>query len=324
MKIFITGASGFVGGAAARRFAADGHEVVAMSRSEASDARIRDCGARPVRCDLESVTAAHLDGAEVVIHAAAFVEAWGPPDAWSRINVAGTKRMLAAASSAGVRRFIHIGTEAAIVFGQDVHNADETVPLAPSSPYPYCSSKAQAEMAVVAANGFPPGFETIVLRPRFIWGPGDETLLPQIRRAAESGAWIWVDHGRALTSTVHIDNLVDAIGLAFSAGRAGQAYYILDEGTRSMREIIEGMAAAHGLVLPARSIPRWLADWLGGAMEAIWRQLGLRGTPPLTRHVAMVLSRDCTLNGAKAAAELGYRPRVSVADGLAQVAAARQ
>ena len=153
MNIFITGASGFVGGAATRHLVAAGHSVRAMSRSDKSDAAIRDAGGEPVRCDLENVTAEHLAGCDAVIHSAAYVEAWGPPEAWYRFNVEGTEAMLAAARDAGVRRFIHIGTEAGIVYGQNVHNADESYPLAPNSPYPYCATKAQAEQAVRAAWG---------------------------------------------------------------------------------------------------------------------------------------------------------------------------
>jgi nucleoside-diphosphate-sugar epimerase len=97
MRIFVTGASGFVGGATAKRFVADGHEVSAMSRSEKSDAAIRALGATPVRCDLENVEAEHLCGAEAVVHCAAFVEQWGPRDAWKRFNVDGTARLLKAA-----------------------------------------------------------------------------------------------------------------------------------------------------------------------------------------------------------------------------------
>jgi len=71
-----------------------------MSRSSPSDQKIRAIGAEPVRCDLEMVTAADLRGAEIVIHCAAFVEQCGPPNAWDRINVQGTRRMLAVAQQA--------------------------------------------------------------------------------------------------------------------------------------------------------------------------------------------------------------------------------
>ncbi|MEP2103574.1 MAG: NAD-dependent epimerase/dehydratase family protein [Parasphingorhabdus sp.] len=316
MRIFVTGASGFVGGAASKALIAAGHQVMAMSRSEKSDAVIRDLGAEPVRCDLETITADHIGNAEAVLHSAAFVEAWGPKDAWHRYNVLGTQAVLDAAQAAGVQRFIHIGTEAGICHGQHVRDADETVPLAPNSPYPYCATKAQAEQRVRDANrdGV---FETIVLRPRFIWGPGDTTLLPMVEAMAKSGKWMWINDGKAMTSTTHISNLVHAIMLALTNGRAGEAYFILDDGTISMKDMIGGMAQAKHLTLADKSISSGLADFVGGASEKIWRTLGLKSDPPLTAHAAMVMSRDCTLIGSKAAADLGYQPIVSRTEGLA-------
>ena len=314
MKIFVTGASGFVGGAVTRHLAAKGHEVFAMSRSASSDAKIVAAGGTPVRCDLESVAAEHLQGADAVIHSAAFVEAWGPQDAWHRFNVLGTQRVLDAANDAGVKRFIHIGTEAAIVYGQDIHDADESYPLAPQSPYPYCATKAQAEERVLDANA--PGFETIVLRPRLIWGPGDTTLMPVIETMAAAGKWVWIDGGEAMTSSSHIDNLVHGIELALDRGTPGNAYFILDDGTVSMREMITAMAAAKGLALPDKSIPGWLAAMIGAACETIWRVFGIKGEPPLTRHAAMVMRRNCTLNGGKAKAQLGYTPVITREQGM--------
>ena len=315
MRIFVTGASGFVGGAATRALVGDGHQVRAMSRSDRSDQRIRALGAEPVRCDLETITAADIGDCETVLHCAAYVEAWGPKDAWYRYNVLGTRTMLEQSEAAGVLRFIHIGTEAAICHGQHLHNADEGVPLAPESPYPYCATKAQAERIVRDANR--EGFTTIVLRPRFIWGPGDTTLLPLIEAMAKSGKWMWINHGRAMTSTTHIANLVHAIELALTEGKGGAAYFILDDGTIRMKEMIGAMAQSRGLRLPETSIPAWLADGLGRTMEAIWRIFHLQSDPPLTAHAAMVMSRDCTLNGNKAWAELHYRPVLSRAEGLA-------
>lgn len=314
MRIFVTGASGFVGGAAARKLLAAGHHVRAMSRSESADATVRALGAEPVRCDLENVTAAHLGDAELVLHSAAFVEQWGPRDAWKRFNVDGTARMLAAARQAGVRRFIHIGTEAALFYGQHLRGVDETYPLAPHSPYPYASTKAQAEQLVRDANGA--GFETIVIRPRFIWGPGDTTLLPTIERLAREGKFMWVNGGRAVTSTTHIDNLVHAIELALVRGQPGAAYFVLDDGVRSMREMIAGIAASRGLELADTSVPAWFADALGTVCEALWRWLPLPGSPPITRFSAMILSRDAILRDDWARVELGYAPVISVETGM--------
>lgn len=314
MHIFVTGASGFVGGAAVRHLVLCGHTVRAMSRSARADEFIRALGAEPVRCDLDTVEPAHLAGAEVVLHCAAFVEAWGPADAWWRANVLGTERMLAAARAAGARRFIHIGSEAALVRGQHLLGVDESYPLAPDSPYPYCATKAQAEQRVRAANA--PGFATIVLRPRFIWGPGDTTLLPEILAMAARGRWSWLDGGRARTSTTHIHNLVRGIELALTNGTPGEAYFILDDGERTLRTMVTAMAGSAGVTLPDTSVPSWLADAAGWLCEAVWRLLRLGGAPPLTRHAAMVMSRHCVLDGEKARRELGYRPVVGVDEGL--------
>lgn len=297
-----------------RHLIGSGHAVSAMSRSEKSDIAIRAAGATPVRCDLETVAADHIRGADIIIHAAAFVEQWGPKDAWFKSNVLGTQALLDAAKNAGVKRFIHIGSEAALCHGQHLRGVDETYPLAPNSPYPYCATKAQAEARVSAANG--QEIETIVLRPRFIWGPGDTTLLPTIEAMARSGGWTWLDHGRARTSTTHIENLVHAIELALTAGKPGEAYFILDDGERTLREIISGLAASQGIKLPDKSMPSFTADMVGGLCEFAWRTFGIKGDPPLTRHAAMVMSRDCVLKGDKARAGLGYAPVISVGDGL--------
>ena len=316
MNVFVTGGSGFVGGAAVRRLLAQGHQVRAMSRSEKSDDLIRTLGAVPVRCNLEDVDAEHLTGSDVVIHAAAYVEPWGPSDAWDRVNVGGTQRMLLAARGAGAKRFIHIGTEAALVHGQDLHEADESYPLAFTSPYPYCRTKALAEQAVRDANDVPGRFVTLVLRPRFIWGPGDQTLLPIILKTAAAGRWAWIDRGQKQTSTTYIENLVDAIELALTLGTPGDAYFILDNGTRSLHDMINAMARAANVGLPEKSIPYWVAAIVARFCEALWRSLRLSGQPPLTRHAAMVMARECTLSGDKAKRELGYQPRFSVEEGM--------
>jgi nucleoside-diphosphate-sugar epimerase len=322
MQIFITGASGFVGGAATRELLKQGHHVAAMSRSRESDERILEMGAVPVRCDLESIAAADIGDADICIHSAAFVGTWGPKDAWQQANVMGTRRVLEAAKSAGVSRFIHIGTEAAIVHGQHINGADETCPLALNSPYPYCATKAQAEKLALAANSG--NFRTIVLRPRLVWGPGDTTLLPVIESMAAKKQWSWIDHGEAKTSTTYIDNLVYAIVLALTKGTPGQPYFVLDREVHTMKEVISGMAASRGLKLPERNMPYWLADRLAAASEKAWRLLNLKDEPPMTRHAAMVMSHDCVLRDDKARRELGYEPQVSFEEGMRRLQEAAQ
>ena len=98
----------------------------------------------------------------------------------------GTENVIAACRAAGVRRLVHVGTEAALMAGTPLVNVDEEAPLRPDSPALYPSSKAKAEQRVRAANG--DGLETVVIRPRFVWGRGDTTLLPALVELVRSGA----------------------------------------------------------------------------------------------------------------------------------------
>ena len=176
--VFVTGGSGFIGGHLIDRLHADGHQVRALARSPSAAERVRARGAEPVDGDLADLAAMRsgAEGCELAFHAAATLGDWGTREEFERGNVEGTNNALRASSQAGVRRFVHVGTEAALLAGEPLVNVDETAPLRPDSPALYSSTKARAEQAVLAANA--EGFETVVVRPRFVWGVGDTTLLP--------------------------------------------------------------------------------------------------------------------------------------------------
>jgi nucleoside-diphosphate-sugar epimerase len=318
MKIFLTGGSGFVGGATISALSR-AHEIIALSRSTASDAAIEAVGGAPRRGDLFDLPA--LAGADAIIHCAAYVEEWGPSALYEKINVEGTKHLLAVARAAGVKRFIHIGTEAALFHGQHMRDIDETYPLALNSPFPYSRSKARAELAVREASDPAAGFETFVIRPRLVWGPGDKTVLPVVAAMAAAGKFAWIDGGAIMTSTTHIDNLTQAIGLALTAGKSGKAYFVVDGPPVKFREFLTPYLATAGVVLGERSVPGWLARGLSNALEPLWRLVGAKSPPPLTRFTAHIMSRDCTIRDDKARAELGYRPVVSMDEGLKHLAA---
>jgi nucleoside-diphosphate-sugar epimerase len=318
VKVFVTGGSGFVGQALVRALVARGEQVVAMSRSERSDAVLQGLGAQPVRADLDTVDAAALRSCDAVIHAGAHVEDWGPWETFERINVRGTERLLAAAREAGCRRFVHVGTEAALFDGGPLVQLDETAPLALGSPFPYSRSKALAEAAVIAADA--PGFATIVIRPRLVWGPGDSTVLPVILEAARKGQFAWPDGGTQLTSTTHLHNLVHALLLALEQGRGGQAYFVLDGPPVPLRVFLSRYAATAGAELGERSVPGWLLRAAAAVTEALFGLAGKK--PPLTRFAASMISREVTLKDDKARSELGYAPVVSLDQGLAQLASA--
>lgn len=318
---FVTGGSGFIGGALIRRLVAGGSAVSALARSDASAQAVEALGATAVRGDLDDL-AAMTDGArgcEVAFHLAAFVAQWGTREQFERGNVTGTRNALEACRAAGVGRFVHCGTEAAILAGEPVVDADETAPLRPDSPALYSSTKAEAERIVREAAA--DGFETVVLRPRFVWGAGDTTLLPEIIEATNAGRFAWIGGGGHLTSITHVENVVEGLLLAAERGRAGEAYFVTDGEPVVFREFISELLRARGVDPPERSIPAPVAGAVARTAELAWRVLPLPGEPPLTRFAYWAASQQCTLDDSKARAELGYEPVISRERGVQELAA---
>lgn len=318
MRIFITGGSGFVGGHAIAALVGR-HEVLALARSPTSAARVEALGARAVRGELGAVDAAALAGVDAVIHAAAFVEEWGTRAQYWAANVDGTAQLLAAARRAGVRRLIHVGTEAALFTGVDLVEIDERMPLPRRHRYLYSETKAEAERQVLAANDG--DLTTLVIRPRLVWGEGDTTVLPTLLRMARAGGFAWIDGGHRWTSTTHVDNLVHALDLALTRGRGGEAYFVTDAGTRTLREFLTALARTRGVELPDRSLPSALVRPLAALLEGLWRLLRIRRPPPMTRFAIDMLACTLTIRIDKARRELGYTPVIAVEDGLARLAA---
>ena len=316
---FVTGGSGFVGGRLIERLVGDGWTVKALARSDRSAEAVRALGAEPVKGDLDDVGAMRegARGADVFHHAAAKVEQWGAWEDFARINVAGTHNALRAAREAGVPRFVHVGTEAALMAGQPLVNVDERTPLRPDSPAPYSASKALAEQAV--RQGSTDGFETVVVRPRFVWGAGDTTLLPEMVAMAKSGQLKWIGGGDNVTDVTHVDNVVEGLVLGAERGKAGAAYFVTDGERATFREFVSALLETQGVEPPEGSGPVPVATAAAVAAETVWRKTGRAGVPPLTRFAVWVSSQECTIDISLARDELGYEPVRSREEGLEEL-----
>jgi nucleoside-diphosphate-sugar epimerase len=321
-EVFVTGGSGFIGGRLIERLRRDGHTVRALARSQAAEEKVRALGAEPVPGGLEDATAMRngADGCELAFHAAATLGDWGRREDFERGNVQGTRNALQACAQAGVRRFVHVGTEAALMAGEPLVQVDETARLRPDSPVLYSATKAKAEQAVLDANG--EGLETVVVRPRFVWGKGDTTLLPQMVELARKGRLAWIDGGRHLTAVTHVDNTVEGLVLGATRGLPGNTYFVTDGEPVVFREFVSSLLETQGVTAPTRSVPARVAAGLAGAGELAWRLLPLPGRPPLTRFAYWVSSQECTIRIDKAREQLGYVPVKSIAEGLAEMSAA--
>ncbi len=319
---FVTGGSGFVGAALIRRLAADGWTVRALARSPEAETKVREAGAEAVRGDLLDAGALERGarGADVAFHSAARLGDSGPWKEFRRVNVDGTKAVIAACRAAGVERLVHVGTEAALMHGQALVAVDEHAPLAFGSRAPYSATKAAAEAAVIEANTT--GLETVVVRPRFVWGAGDTTLLPILVDMARSGRLRWIGGGRQLTSTTHVQNTVEGLVLAAERGTAGNAYFVTDGSPVVFREFVTALLATQGVQAPEGEVPLWAARTVARVSETAWRLLPLPGDPPVASFAVWASGLEATIDDTKAREQLGYRPVVPRDHGLTALQAA--
>ena len=327
MKILVTGGGGFLGQALCRGLVERGHEVSSFNRGHypALDA----LGVRQLRGDLADAEAVRtaLEDAEAVFHNAAKAGAWGSYDSYHQANVVGTRNVLAACVAHRIGRLVYTSTPS--VTHRKTHpvaggTADE-VPYGEGFKAPYATTKQIAEREVLAANGTALAdgsrLATIALRPRLIWGPGDQQILPRLVERARAGRLRFVGGGDNLIDTTYIDNAVQAHFDAFDhlapdAACAGRAYFISNGEPMQTRDIVNALLAAAGAPQVGGSIPFGLAYAIGAACETLWPLLRLRGEPPMTRFLAEQLSTTHWYSMAPATRDFGYVPRVSIAEGL--------
>ncbi len=317
----MTGGSGFLGARLIATLVQRADGVRGLARSAAAAAAVTAAGGEAVRGDLDDVATLErgMAGCDVVFHCAASLAQWGKRAAIERVNVGGTERALAAARQSGVKKFVHVSTEAVLVGGPPIVRADESWPR-PAHPLGvYPLTKGLAEEKVLAANG---ALQTMIARPRLIWGPGDTSVLPKVAQAVQQGKFRWIGGGHHLTSTCHVDNIVHGMLLAAERGRGGQIYFFTDGEPIEMRDFMTRLLATRGVVPDGRSLPRWLARSLASTVEVVWRVFGMKGEPPVTRMAVRLIGEEVTVVDEKARRELGYVPVISRAAGLAALQAA--
>lgn len=307
MKVFVTGASGFLGKRLVQRLRQAGHEVGANGRSAESRAALKLIGVtHVVDGALENIDAwaGKLAGFDVLVHAAAPIEMWGPWPRFQEQIVDATAMLIEAASRQRVKRFVYISSESVWQDIDPLVDIDETRPPASEPNSYYGRAKKLAEQAVFGHDGL---IERIVLRPTFIWAD-DSPALAAILQQATDGGFVWIDGGQSPFEAVHVDNVAEAIMLALDHGRSGEAYAVTDGRDYTVRQFFGDMFERAGVQAPRLSLPGWLLRPAAKLMEKLWRGVGITGKPPLTRFELAFVSQPRRYRIDKIRRELGYRP----------------
>ncbi|MET0232403.1 MAG: NAD-dependent epimerase/dehydratase family protein [Rhodanobacteraceae bacterium] len=322
MRVLLTGATGFLGRALVRRFADAGHTVVALVR--ARDSALGDSGIEQIEGDVTSldrmITAAA--GCDAVVHTAARVAPLGRIEDYYDVNVAGTHHVLAACEYNDVRCLVYTSCAGVVIDGGILNGVNETQQTPARAPSPYLATKALAEQHVLAANG--PKLATVAIRPHLLWGPGEPRLLPRLASLARKGKLRLFGEPSRRIDTCYVDNAADAHLAALDriepgASIAGNAYFVTQGEPATVEGFLNGLLRAAGFPAETRRVSPGIARLL--ASTASLRH-ALTGREPLVTDDSLALfGKSAWFNIAAARRELGYAPRVAMAEGFARVSA---
>ncbi len=318
----ITGSTGFIGRALARRLLAAGSRVTGLARDPARAAALAAAGMVVARGDVPrpDSLAAVFEGAEVAYHLAA-VTGPAPRRRFDAVNVAGTRAVVEAARRAGVRRLVHVSSQAAVFGGEDLLDVDEDTPYPARFIDPYSRTKAEGERIALAANSN--GLEVTVVRPCLVWGPGDTTFLPNFEKLARGFGIPLPGPCDRPEATTYVDNLVDGLVLAGTTpAAAGRVYYVADAFEIGFREFLERQLRAIGVAQPRfRSVPYRVAAPIAWLLDVPTSALGLPVQLARFGLRSAVTGRRVRIDRARR--ELGYEPKVGLEEGLAAMRSSR-
>jgi nucleoside-diphosphate-sugar epimerase len=297
----VTGASGFVGGAVCRAAQAAGWSVVGFGRrpeAEIENGHLGGAGYK--QWDLDAGPLLEPPDIDVVVHSGAMVAEWSDLKAARRTNIEGTRHVL---ESFPYARLVHIST--ASVYDPMVASVQVREDAEPAEHYvnAYAETKAAAERLLI---GRP---ETVILRPRAVYGPGDSTLLPDLVRRVRLGLLPLPDGGAALQSMTSIENLVAAILLASDDEAPDGIYNIADGVPVTARDALAGILSGAGINAHIVGLPLGPLWLLADVTERVWRLLRLPATPPVSRYALSHVGMERTLDIEAARSKLGYVPK---------------
>ena len=313
----ITGATGFVGSHVADAVAARGGAVRALVRPNADTKHLESLRAELVAGDLTDAAALRTaaDGADYVVHCAAKVGDWGPAEEFREVNVGGLRRLLDAVRGKPLRRFVHVSS-LGVYAARHHYGTDESEPLPESHIDGYTQSKVECEKLALEEyrkHGTP----VTILRPGFIYGPRDRTLIPRIAGRLAKGDIIYIAQGKYALNTTYVANLVDAVLLAADHPKAvGEVFNVTDGEFVTKRRFFETLADGLGLPRPKSSIPLWLARILARWREAKFRRLNRPDPPRITQGSLKFAGLNLDFSIGKARTVLGYDPRVGFDEGM--------
>lgn len=315
---FVTGGTGFIGRRLVNRLIAEGHTVRVLARSVEKARVLFDEKVEIIAGDLDSAAALArgCKGADRVFHLAAQVGDFGPRKGYYHTNVEGTRAAVDAAERADAGRFVYVSTNA-VTGIKRTHVTDEAAPYATNGGH-YGVSKGEAER-VIRERHNETGFPGVILRPPVVYGPGSANWVLRPLSLMKRGKMVLVDSGRGLCWHVYVDNLIDAAVLASGHPKAPGEVFIISDGKHDTTwgDYFNLLAKTAGYGPITKNVPKPVAVAVAHASYALYSAFGIR--PKLTPLGVGILTSGAPVSIEKARTILGYRPNVSLPEGMERV-----
>jgi nucleoside-diphosphate-sugar epimerase len=323
MRALVTGAAGFIGGHVVERLVGAGHRVRGMVRTVAQESAVRCLGAEVVRGDVTrpATLRAAVAGMDAVVHAAARVTDWGEWAAFEAATVRGTLNTLRAACEAGVRRFVLVSSVAVYDnrVGDRQHVVREDTPhngVGDRLLGNYARAKVLAEEAAWEFHGRG-GLEVTAVRPAWVYGPRDRTVLPRLVEYMNLPVSCWFGRKDPVADPIYVSDVADCAILAATRPQAaGQAYNVAPPEEIRLRHFLGRLCTTLGVRMPRWTIDDRLVLTLARGVEAVARCIGTRNPPFLTVGAVATVTCDRHYDPGKAIRELGWNPAVSLEQGI--------
>lgn len=309
MKVFITGGSGFIGSHLVNCCLDKKWSVHVLSH-KSSIPREKECQVYSGDiCDFSFLKKA-LWGKEVLIHsAAALGSSIRDKREFFRVNSEGTQTLFKAAWEAGIKKIIHFSSAGVLGAVRKGDIAAEDYPLNPQTSY----DQSKLEGEYVALEWAQRGMNVIVVRPGWVYGPGDNRTFKLIKAIARN-RFILVTRGEATQTPVYIDDLVQGIFLSLDKGRPGETYHLAGAEVVKVKEMVETIAWATKTKLPPFSLPLWPVKQSALILEKLFYLL--KKEPPLSSSQLSFFLHPKPLSIHKACRELGYHPQFNFRQGM--------
>jgi nucleoside-diphosphate-sugar epimerase len=321
-RYLITGATGFVGGHFAQACVERGFSVRAIVRPESDITLLNQLGVTVFRGELSDADVLNkaLSGVQYVVHAAAKVGDWGPAEDYRTVNVYTFRRLLDACKSRQLERFIHLSS-LGVYAARHHYGTTEDEPLPAQHIDGYTQSKVESEQLALSYyrdHKVP----VVVLRPGFIYGTRDRTVLPKMIQSLRKGEMKYIAKGRYALNCIYVGNLVDAIFLAAEKPEAtGKIFNLTDGEFVSKRTFIDAIADGMKIDRPNDSVPLWIARIMAHFMEKKARKKNKATAPKLTQARLKFLGLNLDYSIERARKELGYNPRTPFAKAIEETMA---